>query len=75
MQLYLFAHVFNSIEIEKRSECMGTIFEDVTSSLNWMNPVRDVTDLIRQLEVLTVIKYSPRWYNILKTNRRQRFDH
>ena len=54
---------------------MGTIFEDVTSSLNWMNPVRDVTDLIRQLEVLTVIKYSPRWYNILKTNRRQRCDH
>ena len=54
---------------------MGTIFEDFTSSLNWMNPVRDVTDLIRQLEVLTVIKYSPRWYNILKRNRRQTFDH
>ena len=54
---------------------MGTIFEDVTSSLNWMNPVRDVTDLIRQLEVLTVIKYLPRWYNILKRNRRQTFDH
>ena len=36
--------------------------------------MKDVMDLIGQLEALTVVKYSPRWYDILERNRRQPYD-
>ena len=40
---------------------VGIIFEDVISAyLNWKNLMKDVTDLIGQLEALTIVKYSPR---------------
>ena len=35
--------------------------------------MKDVTDLIGQLEALT-IKFSPRWYNIVERNRRHTLD-
>ena len=42
-------------------------FEEVMHAYdNWKNPMRDVTDLIGQLEASTGVKYSPRWYDILK---------
>ena len=67
MPLYLFTHVFNFIEIGKKIRAHEHDFEDVTSVyLNWMNPMKDVIDLIGQLEALTVIKHSPLWYNIVK---------
>ena len=76
MQLYLFAHGFHFIEIGKKICAHVHNFEDVISAyLNWMNPMKDVTDLVRHLEALTVVKYSPRWYNILERNRRQTLDH
>ena len=76
MQLYLFTHGFHFIEIGKKICAHGHNFEDVISAyLNWMNPMKDVTDLVRHLEALTVVKYSPRWYNILERNRRQTLDH
>ena len=54
---------------------MAQNFEDVISAyLNWTNLI-DVTDLIRQLEALTVIKHLPKWYTILKRNRRKKLDH
>ena len=37
--------------------------------------MQDVTDLIGQLEALTSVKYSPRWYNIVERNRRHALDH
>ena len=53
---------------------MAQNFEDVISAyLNWTNLI-DVTDLIRQLEALTVIKHLPKWYIILKRNRRKTLD-
>ena len=61
MQLYLFTHEFHFIEIGKKIRAHWHDFEDVISAyLNWMNPMKDVTDLIGQLEALTVVKYSPR---------------
>ena len=54
---------------------MAHNFEDVISAyLSWMNLI-DITDLIRQLEALTVIKHLPKWYIILKGNRRKTWDH
>ena len=41
---------------------------------NWKNPMKDVTDLIGQLEALTVVKYSLRWYDIVERNRRHTLD-
>ena len=71
MQLYLFTHWFHFIEIGKKIRAHGHNFEDVISAyLNWMNPMKDVTDLIGHLEALTVVKYSPRRYDILERNRR-----
>ena len=37
--------------------------------------MKDVTDLMGELEALTVVKYSRRWYNILERNRRQSLEH
>ena len=55
------------IEIGKKIRAHGHNFEDVISAyLNWINPMKDVTDLVGHLEALTVVKYSPRWYNILE---------
>ena len=46
---------------EKRHMRVGIIFEDVISAyLNWKNLMKDVTDLIGQLEALTIVKHSPR---------------
>ena len=57
MQLYLFTHWFHFIEIGKKIRACGHDFEDVVSAyLNWKNPSKDVTDLIGQMEVLTVLK-------------------
>ena len=75
MQLYLFTHWFHFIEIGKKIRACGHDFEDVVNAyLNWKNPRKDVTDLIGQMEVLTVLKYSPRWHNILERNRRHADD-
>ena len=72
-QLYLFTHWFHLIG--KKIRACGHDFEDVVSAyLNWKNPRKDVTDLIGQMEVLTVLKYSPRWHNILERNRRHADD-
>ena len=61
--------------LEKKIRACGHDFEDVVSAyLNWKNPRKDVTDLIGQMEVLTVLKYSPRWHNILERNRRHADD-
>ena len=69
MQLYLFTYEFHFIEIGKKIRAHGHNFEDVISAcLNWMNPMKDVTDLVGHLE-------APRWYNILERNRRQTLDH
>ena len=58
---YLFTHWFHFIEIGKKIRSCGHDFEDVISAyLNWKNPMKDVTDLIGQLEALAVVKYSPR---------------
>ena len=66
----LFTHVFNFIEIGEKIRAHGHDFEDVISAyLNWKTPMEDVTDLIGQLEALKVVKYSPRWYNIVERNR------
>ena len=76
MLLYLFTHVFHFIEIGKKIRAHGHDFEEVMHAYdNWKNPMRDVTDLIGQLEALTGVKYSPRWYNILERNRRHTLDH
>ena len=76
MPLYLFTHVFHFIEIGKKIRAHGHDFEEVMHAYdNWKNPMRDVTDLIGQLEALTGVKYSPRWYNILERNRRHTLDH
>ena len=65
MPLYLFTRVFHFIEIGKKIR--GHDFEEVMHACdNWKNPMRDVTDLIGQLEAATGVKYSPRWYNILE---------
>ena len=73
MQLYLFTHVLLRKELKIRA--YGHDFEDVISAyLNWMNPMKDVTDLIGQLKALTVVKYLPRWLHILEKNRRQAYD-
>ena len=69
MQLYLFTHEFHFIEIGKKIRAHDHNFEVVISAcLNWMNPMKDVTDLVGHLE-------APRWYNILERNRRQTLDH
>ena len=76
MPLYLFTHVFHFIKIGKKIRAYGHDFEEVMHAYdNWKNPMRDVTDLIGQLEALTGVKYSPRWYNILERNRRHTLDH
>ena len=44
----------------------GHDFEEVMHAYdNWKNPMKDVTDLIGQLEALTFVKCSPRhgFYN------------
>ena len=75
MPLYLFTHVFNFIEIGTKIRAHGYDFEEVMHAYdNWKNPMRDVTDLIVQLEALTGVKYSLRSYNILERNRRHTLD-
>ena len=75
MPLYLFTHVLNFIEIGKKIRAHGHDFEEVMHAYdNWKNPMRDVTDLIVQLEALTGVKYSLRSYNILERNRRHTLD-
>ena len=57
----IFTHGFNYIEMGKKIHACGHDFEDVISAyLDWKNLMKDVTDLIGQLEALTVVKYSPR---------------
>lgn len=76
MQFYLFTNWFHFIETGKKIRAHGHEFEDVTSAhRNSRNPMKDVTDLIGELEALTVVKYSPRWYNILERNSRQSLEH
>ena len=76
MQLYLFTHWSHFIEIGKKIRAHGHKFEDVISAYrNSRNPMKDVTDLMGELEALTVVKYSRRWYNILERNRRQSLEH
>ena len=58
MPLYLFTHLFNFIEIGKKIRGHRHDFEALISAyLNWLNPMKDVTDLIGQLEALAVVKY------------------
>ena len=57
----IFPHGFNYSEMGKKIHACGHDFEDVISAyLNWKNLMKDVTDLIGQLEALTIVKYSPR---------------
>ena len=75
MQLFLFTHWFHFIELGKKIRTHGYDFEDVISAYrSSRNPMKDVMDLIGQLEALTVVKYSPRWYDILERNGRQPYD-
>ena len=71
MQLCLFTHEFHFIERRKKIRACGHDFEEAMHAYdNWRNPRKDVTDLIGQMEALIVVKYSPRWYNIVERNRR-----
>ena len=75
MQLYLFTHVFNFIEIGKKIRACGHDFEEVLHAYdNWKKPRKDMTDLIGQMEALIVVKYSPQWYNFVERNRRHTLD-
>ena len=56
----LFTNWFYFIEIGKKIRAHGHDFEGVMHAYdNWKNPMRDVTNLIGQLEALTGVKYSP----------------
>ena len=75
MQLCLFTHEFHFIEIGKKIHACGHDFEEAMHAYdNLKNPRKDVTDLIGQMEALIVVKYSPRWYNIVERNRRHTLD-
>ena len=59
----------------KKIRSCGHDFEEVTHAYdNWKRKRKDVTDLIGQIEALMLVKYSPRWYNIVERNRRHTLD-
>ena len=52
----------------------GHDFEDVIKAYEvWINLTKNVPQLVGEIEALTTVKYSSRWYDVLAKNRRQDF--
>ena len=71
-QMYIFTHWFDFLHLGKRIQEWGHEFEDVMEAYdNWKNCDKSMPQLMGEIQAMTTIKHSSRWYEIQGKNRRE----